>query len=194
MKAQTDQSLPFNQYCQDLRKLIKSMEVSGPDNLQMSTAAGFEQVKKLLSECAANKNKVFVLGNGGSAAIAAHIQNDLCNGAGIRALSCQDIPTLTALSNDHGYTSAYERLIEQWAASDDLMIAISSSGESENIIRAVASASAAGCRIVTISGFNSGNKLRQLGVVNFYVPSKHYGHVETIHAIIGHFLTDTAQS
>lgn len=182
----------FTRYCQNLDAYIAQIEVTGADNIKLSTAAGSERVQLFLEECRQSQRKVFILGNGGSAAIAAHIQNDLCNGAGIRALSCQDIPTLTALSNDHGYAKAYERFIRQWAAEGDFVIAISSSGESENILRAVTSAVQIGCRIFTMSGFKAYNSLRQMGDINFYVPSSHYGHVETIHAIIGHFITDTA--
>ncbi len=193
MTSTTNQKPSFNKYCQNLNDHITAIKVTGPDKIRISEAAGSERVQTFLEECRQNHRKVFIIGNGGSAAIAAHIQNDLCNGAGIRSLSCQDIPTLTALSNDHGYARAYERFIKQWAAAGDLVIAVSSSGESENILRAVTSAAEIGCRIFTMSGFKADNRLRQLGDINFYVPAEHYGHVETIHAIIGHFITDTAQ-
>lgn len=193
MTSKTNQKPSFNKYCQNLGDYIALLEVTGPDKIKISEAAGSERVQIFLEECREKDHKVFIIGNGGSAAIAAHIQNDLCNGAGIRSLSCQDIPTLTALSNDHGYAKAYERFIKQWAAAGDLVIAISSSGESENILRAVTSAVKIGCRIFTMSGFKANNRLRQLGDINFYVPTEHYGHVETIHAILGHFITDTAQ-
>ena len=76
------------------------------------------------------------------------------------------------------------------ARADDLLIAISSSGQSENILRCVRAAQKAGARIVTLSGFAANNPLRALGDVNFYIPSNSYGHVELAHAALSQFLTD----
>ena len=73
-----------------------------------------------------------------------------------------------------------------------MLIAISSSGKSENIIRATNAALKKGCTVVTLSGFKADNPLRQIGHVNYYVPSDEYGYVELIHSIIAHYLSDAA--
>jgi D-sedoheptulose 7-phosphate isomerase len=83
-------------------------------------------------------------------------------------------------------------MVRLWAGGDDCLVAISSSGASTNIHRAVTMARDAGCRIVTLSGFEPDNGLRTLGDFNFYVASRHYGEVEAAHHMLGHFLTDTA--
>jgi len=78
-----------------------------------------------------------------------------------------------------------------FADAGDVLIAISSSGRSENILRGVAAARAKGCAVITLSGFESGNPLSTLGDVNFYVPSKAYGPVEVLHHSICHCILDT---
>jgi D-sedoheptulose 7-phosphate isomerase len=73
-----------------------------------------------------------------------------------------------------------------------MLIAISSSGKSENIIRAAHAALAKNCIVVTLSGFKNDNPLRQLGQANFYVPSQEYGYIELAHSILAHYLSDAA--
>ena len=136
------------------------------------------------------RRTVHLIGNGGSASIAAHAQNDLVKGCGVKALIYQDVPLLTALENDDGYHQGYAAPLALWIEPDDVLIAISSSGASGNILQAVRVAKAAGATIVTCSGFNQDNPLRQLGDLNFYVPSFTYGYVELTHAALLHCLTD----
>ena len=131
-------------------------------------------------------NKVIIIGNGGSAAIASHMRTDLCL-MGVRAMAFDGHSLLTALANDYGYNEAFERLVMLWADHNDLLIAISSSGQSENILGSVRSTLAS---IITFSGFEPDNPLRSEGFLNFYVPSLDYGVVEVSHSISVHFLTD----
>ena len=133
-----------------------------------------------------------LIGNGGSAAIASHMQNDLCKAVGVRAMVFNEPSLLTALSNDHGYGCVFERPTELWADNGDLLLAISSSGQSENILRAVRASVAQGCQVITFSGFGADNPLRRMGHLNFYVPSQVYGYVELVHSTLAHFLTDCA--
>ena len=117
-----------------------------------------------------------------------------CDGpcVGVRAMVFTEAPLLTALANDEGYSYVYERLINLWAAPGDLTIAVSSSGNSENIVRAARSARERGGKVVTFSGFKETNTLRGLGDLNFYLPADVYGFVEIGHAAILHAVTDAA--
>ncbi len=133
--------------------------------------------------------KVFFIGNGGSAAIASHMSIDWLNKGRFEAISLTDPAALTCIANDYGYRDVFERPLMRHFGKHDILFAISSSGESENIIAAAMSASRVGT-VITLSGFESDNRLRQLGVVNFYVPSKSYGIVETAHLAILHALLD----
>jgi D-sedoheptulose 7-phosphate isomerase len=134
--------------------------------------------------------KVMVVGNGGSAAIASHLQTDLVHSLGVRALVFTEPSTLTAQANDHGYEHAYGNLARLWAEPGDLMVAISSSGRSTNILNACRTAREQGAGLITFSGFGPDNPLRTLGDLNFYVASSAYGAVESAHAVLIHHLTD----
>lgn len=177
-------------YLEETHRLLAAMEIRDAAGAQLSADRGASAALDLLREAKAGNRTAFVVGNGGSAAIASHMQNDLCKAVGIRALVFTEQPLLTALANDDGYEGAYETMLRLWAAPGDLLVAISSSGRSKNILRTATAARAAGCRVITLYGFAPENPLRLLGDVNFYVPSDSYGHVELIHGALTQFLTD----
>lgn len=181
-------------YFHKLSELLLSVKVTNRNGAAISLDKGTHKAVEMLLSVKSTFKKAMLIGNGGSAAIASHIQNDFCKVVGVRAIVFNDIPLLTALSNDYGYDCVFERLIELWADTNDLLFAISSSGRSENILRAVSIASVRKCQIITLSGFNAKNPLRCRGELNFYVPSQAYGHVELVHYALLHFLTDYAES
>jgi D-sedoheptulose 7-phosphate isomerase len=180
----------LSEYLDETNRLLIEMEIRDAANALLPMDGGATAAIDLLRKAKTANRTAFIVGNGGSAAIASHMQNDLCKAVGIRALVFTEQPLLTALTNDDGYEGAYETMVKLWAGPGDLLVAISSSGRSKNILRAATAARAAGCRIITLSGFAGNNPLRVLGDVNFYVPSESYGHVELIHAALTQFLTD----
>ena len=97
---------------------------------------------------------------------------------------------LTCLGNDLGYDRVFAKQVELYARAGDLVIAISSSGRSANILNAVDAAIAAGCTVATLSGFAPDNPLRRKGKWNFYVASDRYGFVEIGHLTICHAVLD----
>jgi D-sedoheptulose 7-phosphate isomerase len=177
-------------YLDELNRLFAAMEIKNAAGEKLALDEGGKAALALIRETKKKKAKAVVVGNGGSAAIASHMQNDLCKAVRMRSLVFTEQSLLTALANDDGYQTAYETLMNLWADADDLLIAISSSGQSENILRCAQAARKAGSRIVTFSGFAAHNPLRSLGDVNFYIPSRSYGHVELAHAALSQFLTD----
>jgi D-sedoheptulose 7-phosphate isomerase len=177
-------------YLAELDRLISAMEIKTAAGKSFSLDDGGKAAVDLIRTTKKNKAKAVVVGNGGSAAIASHLQNDLCKAVRMRSLVFTEQSLLTALANDDGYQTAYETLMNLWAEPDDLLIAISSSGQSENILRCARAARQAGARVITMSGFAPDNPLRSLGEINFYIPSRSYGHVELAHAALGQFLTD----
>ena len=184
-----------NNYVQKLSELLLHTQATVRNGSGLSETSLDEGSKKavqwILSAKAASA-KVMLIGNGGSAAIVSHIQNDLCDSVGVRAIVFNEPPFLTAVSNDHGYETFFEQAIKLWTDEADLLIAVSSSGRSESILRAVQAGRDKGTQIITFSGFLPNNPLRQLGDLNFYISSQAYGFVETAHAVLGHFLTDSA--
>lgn len=144
----------------------------------------------ILENCRCTGNKVMWIGNGGSAAIASHGAIDCWKNGGIKSVAFNEGPLLTCIGNDFGYAAVFEKPLEMFAEQNDVLIAISSSGKSENILNGVRQAKEKGCTTVTLSGFSPENPLRTMGDINFYVPSNHYGHVELVHGILCHSLID----
>ncbi len=177
-------------YFRQLSHLLLATEITTRQNELLSLDEGAAAATAILLSVRSNSGQVMMIGNGGSAAIASHVQNDLCKGVDVRALVFNEPPLLTALSNDEGYECVFERPVGLWADAGDLLLAISSSGRSENILRGVRAARMKGCKVITFSGFQPTNPLRQMGDVNFYVASQVYGHVEVAHGALAHFLTD----
>lgn len=173
-----------------VHQLLNAANATDSDGQSLSIDVAANAAVELLRAVADQGNKVMLVGNGGSAAIAAHLEMDLGNRARIPARCFNSAPALTALANDHGYDAAYERLVATHAQRGDLLVAISSSGQSQNILRAVNAAVDAGCSVLTLSGFQPDNPLRAHGDLNFYIDSSHYGEVEVAHELIAHHLAD----
>lgn len=134
--------------------------------------------------------KIMIIGNGGSAGIASHTAIDLSKNANLRTLAFNDSSALTCLGNDFGFEQVFAKQIEFHGNAGDLLIAISSSGRSANILNAVAAARARAVRVLTFSGFTADNPLRAAGDLNFYVPASEYGFVEMAHQALLHALLD----
>lgn len=149
---------------------------------------------RLIRKTQESARKVIIVGNGGSAAIASHVAVDLTKAAGIRAVNFNEADLLTCLSNDYGYEHWVEKALDFWADPGDLVIVISSSGASANMINGAQRARETGLGLITFSGFGSGNPLRQLGDLNFWLDSTEYNIVETVHqtwllAIVDHLIS-----
>lgn len=181
-------------YFHNLSELLLNTQVTDADGIPLSLDEGANKAVDMILAAKSACKKVMLIGNGGSAAIVSHMHNDLSKAAGVRAMVFHELPLLTALTNDHGYGYVFEQPVDLWAENGDLLLAISSSGQSENILRAVRSAKARGCQILTLSGLLADNPLRGLGRLNFYVPSQVYGYVELVHSVLAHFLTDCAMT
>ncbi|MBI5245412.1 MAG: SIS domain-containing protein [Elusimicrobia bacterium] len=161
----------FRSYLNELAKKVR-----GADPAQLQACVG------LIRRTAANGKKVIIIGNGASATIASHVSIDLVKNARIRAVNFNEADLITCLANDYGYDSWLEKALELYARGGDLLIAISSSGRSKNILRAVQKAREIGMKVVSLSGFSAGNPLRKMGDLNFWVNSNSYNIVEITHS------------
>ena len=144
--------------------------------------------------------QVFVIGNGGSASTASHMACDLAKniypaavaGAAVRrfrVLSLTDnVALITALANDCGYDRVFAEQLSYYVRPDDLVIAISASGNSPNILEGLSTARAAGARTAALLGFDGG-RARELADVAVVVDSRNYGHVEDAHLVVNHLVT-----
>lgn len=160
--------------------------VTDKKHRDMPLATGFKTAIKKIQKC----GKIIFVGNGGSAAIASHMAEDYTKNGGIRAIAFNDATLLTCLANDYGYDLALAKAVGFYADRGDLLVAISSSGKSVNILEAVHEAHDKKCQVITLSGFGADNILRQYGDLNFWVPAQAYGFVEITHLSILHGLLD----
>jgi len=143
--------------------------------------------------------QIFVIGNGGSAATASHMMNDLCKGTlghkgdapwpRLRVIALTDnVSLMTAWANDTDFNHIFSEPLKNLAQRGDVLVAISASGNSPNIIAAVEAAKQIGVTVLGLAGF-TGGKLSKMADVSLVVPSDGYGPVEDVHMILDHIIT-----
>lgn len=181
----------FNKkYSHDFLKAFESIEVSDKSGNIISFEKGISTAVEFLIKIQSQNQRVYIVGNGGSAGIAGHTAIDLWKNGGVPTLAFNDASLLTCLANDIGFEEVFSKPIEMFSKENDLVICISSSGNSQNIINACSSAKNKKCIVITLSGFDPANKLKPLGDLNFFVPAFSYGFVEIIHQYILHAILD----
>ena len=142
------------------------------------------EVKDALVTASENGKKVIIVGNGGSAAMASHVSVDLTKNAGIRSINFNESDLITCFANDYGYEHWVEKAVEFYGNKGDVFIGISSSGSSENILNGCRAAQKNNfAKVITFSGMDKQNPLRQLGDINFWVNSIAYNQIENIHQL-----------
>jgi D-sedoheptulose 7-phosphate isomerase len=140
------------------------------------------KIKKILIQTKQNKSKVLFFGNGGSAAIASHASVDFTKNTKIRALNFNEADLLTCFSNDFGYENWIAKTIEFYADSGDVVVLISSSGKSKNMLNACKAAKKKKIsNIITLTGNKKNNPLSKLGKINLWVDSNIYNYIENVH-------------
>ena len=158
-----------------------------------------EEIIQAIEQAQKEQRQVFVIGNGGSAATASHMMNDLCKGTlghkgdapwpRLRVIALTDnVSLMTAWANDTDYDRIFSEPLKNLAQRGDLLIAISASGNSPNIIAAVEAAKHLGVKVIGLAGFGGG-KLSKMADVSFVVASDEYGPVEDAHMILDHIIT-----
>lgn len=157
----------------------------------ISEQKALQETHELLRRTKDSGGIVYVIGNGGSAGIASHFSNDLMKALQIPSQTFYDSNLMTCLSNDIGYAQIFSYPLEKMAKKNDLLVAISSSGKSENILNAVKAVECCNIPVITLSGFSSENPLRSAGTVNFWIDRKDYGLVETAHFFLLHTVIDS---
>jgi len=182
----------LNTYLDSLAQIAGSTEATGPNRHPMPIDEAVEWAVTRARRAHDDGNKLMFIGNGGSAAIASHLAIDFSKNGGMRAMAFNDGAALTCLGNDLGYENVFAQQVALHGRAGDLMVAISSSGRSANILNGVAAARQNGAEVLTLSGFRPDNPLRTMGELNLYVPSSEYGFVEISHLTLGHAILDLA--
>jgi D-sedoheptulose 7-phosphate isomerase len=151
----------------------------------------FNELVNLTSITKKLKGRLFFIGNGASAAFSNHMALDWSKNGGLYATSLSDSALLTALSNDYSYEQAFVEFLKiESVNKNDLIVTISSSGNSKNIINVLEYCNLAKIKTIGFSGLKNDNKTRLLADFSLYVPKKTYGIVECIHQVFLHLWLD----
>ena len=174
----------FQNYLKDLSKVL--------DHLPLDP---LEEILAALKKARLEERTIFVFGNGGSASTASHMVCDLAKNTrqlelpGVRVIGLNDnIPTMTAFANDEGYERVFSEPLRALVREEDLVIALSGSGNSPNVLEGIRTAKEAGALTVGLTGFEGG-KLIDLVDICLVVPSDSMERIEDLHLIINHMLT-----
>ena len=138
----------------------------------------------VFSEAKEKGGTLYFVGNGGSAAIASHMTSDFKKNGCMKTGALLDASVITCFGNDFGYDHIYSKQLEQIGEEGDVLVGISSSGNSPDIVNAVLQAKKIGMKVITFSGFKSDNKIKSMGDINVYTAIEQYGIVESVHITI----------
>ena len=174
----------INSYISELKETLDRVEITSGNKREMNYTDGIDKLVHIFRTYKSSRKGVYLCGNGGSAGIAQHMTADFLKNGGIFTHSLYGQTTLTCLSNDLSYEYVFSKQLELMAKPGELLVAISSSGESENIIKAIKTIRKFNGMVITLTGFKEDNQIRSMGDWNVYVPKAHYGIVESIHNII----------
>ncbi len=170
-------------YTEELVGVLKNT-VFRKRNKTYSYGDGIKLLVDVFTEKKKAGAKVYFIGNGGSAAIASHMTADYMKNGGMNTVSLYDNAVTTCMGNDYGYGHVFSKPLSFLASDGDLLVAISSSGKSQNIINSIKVAEEKGVEVVSLTGFDDDNPAREMASVSVYVPSHKYGIVESIHNLI----------
>ena len=163
----------FKEYSNSINKILNEVDA----NL-------IEETVNLIKETVNKKSKIYIVGNGGSSSIASHVSVDFTKVAKIPSITFNNSNLITCFANDFEYENWVTESIKSYCDKNDLIILISSSGTSKNIVNAANYCNNNKINLITFSGFVSGNPLSKLGKVNFHIESNNYNYIEMSHHII----------
>ena len=172
-------SYNFNNYKESINSILSSI----PESY-------FNKSIKLINKTIKRNGKVYIVGNGGSSSIASHVSVDFAKVAKVKSATFNNANLITCFANDYGYENWVVEAIKSYMSKNDMIILISSSGKSKNIINAAKYCKNKSIDLITLSGFKNNNPLKKLGNINFYINSNQYNFIEMCHHIILVYLVD----
>jgi D-sedoheptulose 7-phosphate isomerase len=179
-------------YFGTLDRVFHAVEITDGSGAAMDKKSGLSDAANAVNRVSAAGKTIFVIGNGGSAGISSQVAYAFTHFKGVAALCLNDPSALTGIGADHGYAQIFSRQLSAHGRPGDYLVAISSSGQSANILNGVAVARENRLEILTLSGFKPRNPLRRTGDLNFYIDSDSYGFVEVSHLALCHAIMGIA--
>jgi len=187
------ESKSWRQNVDQFHSLLAGMVLTGRDGAVLDTDKAFTDWAGQTVKIRETNRSIYLIGNGASASMASHFSADLAKNAQLHAQVFSDLSLITAISNDIGYDQVFAEPLRRRANPGDMLVAISSSGKSPNIIAAVEVAREKKMTIVSLSAMSPGNPLRASGDLNIYVAAAQYGAAESAHAAALHWWMDLVQ-
>jgi len=176
----------FKKYIEVINSKLKSIVCTDSKGNYIDIQQALDMWMSLSFSAKSNNKTHYFIGNGASATMASHMALDCSKNASLKSFALNDIATLTAVGNDLGNDNLFAAPLGWYCESGDVLVSISSSGNSPNIVSGIHTAKKKNTKIITLTGMKEDNKVRKLGDINFYVPANSYGIVECNHQIILH--------
>lgn len=176
-------------YMETFTRALNATVITDREGNELAHDAAYADLANYLLSKKASTN-MFLFGNGGSSGIVSHAAVDFMNACGFRAMALTDNSLLTCQANDFGYENVFRQPLKTMLREGDVVLGVSSSGKSPNIINGCTYAHENGAYVITFSGFKADNPLRQTGDINFWLGAEDYGVVEIGHSLLIHILTD----
>lgn len=175
---------------EQINTLLAKLSVLDNDGKTLNTDDAFNVLKLYTEQVRDSKNTIFFVGNGASASMASHVSADLAKNGKVHTQGFFDLSLITAIANDISYEDVFAEPLRNRMEKGDVLVAISSSGNSPNVVKAIKQAKQLGGVVISVSAMSENNKIRQMGDLNFYVPATSYGMAETCHAALLHYWID----
>lgn len=181
----------WDSYIVTLNKCLNGMIVTDPKQICIDNDAAFSQWHDTTVYIRKTEKVVYLMGNGASASMASHFAADLAKNAFLHTQVFTDIALITAIANDFSYSDVFLEPLRKRVKTGDMIVAISSSGNSPNVVKACKYGAEKGANVITLSAMGPDNQLRRIGKLNFWIPATTYGMAETSHAAILHHWMDS---
>lgn len=184
----------WREHATGLYDLLTAVSFQAQDGKDWGADEGFLKWEGLALRLRRQRRTIYLIGNGASASMASHMAADLAKNGRLHTEVFSDLSLVTAISNDLGYEHVFSEPLSRRARRGDMLVAISSSGRSPNILAAVDVARRLSLTVVTLSAMDAGNPLRRMGAINIYVSAQTYGYAESCHAAILHHWMDLIEA
>lgn len=180
----------WNNYIKKLTQILTDISFRNSEGQELGLEKGFLEWVEQTKQLKQSNNTIYFVGNGASASMASHMAADVSKNGRIRTQVFTDVSLITAIANDISYDEVFAIPLKLKMIENDMLIAISSSGNSSNIIRACEECRNIGGQVITLSAMKRNNPLQAMGDMNIYIPAQTYGWAESAHAIILHYWMD----
>jgi len=181
---------PWAQHILALSRCLSGMQATINGDMPVNCDQAFDLWCDSTEDVRQAERVIYLMGNGASASMASHFAADLAKNADLHTQVFTDVSLITAVANDLSYDMVFVAPLRRRLKSGDMVVAISSSGNSPNVVKAAEFAVSREATLVTLTAKQPTNALRQLGTLNFWLPADTYGMAETGHAAILHYWMD----